>query len=117
MPQEENYRKINILILINLIIFDLISIISIINNNKICENEKPIDYILKNDMNECYLTIHNLISMKTTINEKNQNSKKYNITNNQEFKTYIYSFSKPYLLELIQNSTEDCLCCNQFMNN
>ena len=117
MPQQENNRKINILILINMIIFDLFSIISIINNNKICENEKPIDYILKKDLNDCYLTIHNLISVKTTINEENQRTKIYNISNNEEFKSYIYSFSKPYLLELIQNSTEDCLCCNKLTNN
>ena len=117
MPQQENNRKINILILINMIIFDLFSIISIINNHKICENEKPIDYILKNDLNQCYLTIHNLISIITTIDDNNKNAKEFNISNNEEFKAYIYSYSRPYLLELIQNSTEDCLCCNKLTNN
>ena len=81
------------------------------------KNQLIIENQLKNDSNQCYLTIYNLISIQTTIDEKNKSPKKYNISNNKDFKAYIYSYSRPYLLEIIQNSTEDCLCCNKFTNN
>ena len=112
MSQERNDRKFKFLFVINILLINLNSIILIINNFKKCEIiEKPIDYELKNIIDNCYLTIHNLISINTTIG----NGK--NISSNEKFKSYIYSYTKPYLLELIQNSTDDCLCCNKFQNN
>ena len=61
----------------------------------------PIDYELK-VLDQCYLTVHNFISFKSDAF----------LNSTQNFKTYIYSYTKPYLLELVQNSTKDCLCCN-----
>ena len=84
----------------------------IINYYEKCEIiEKPIYYELKNINDNCYLTIHNLISINSTIGNGN------NISTNEKFKSYIYSYTKPYLLELIHNSTDDCLCCNKIQND
>ena len=62
---------------------------------------------------ECFITIHNFVKFNSTAIMK-----KYPGTNddvnwktNQNFKTYIYSYTRPFLIELIQNSTQDCLCC------
>jgi hypothetical protein len=68
--------------------------------------DSPIDYELKN-LDECYLTIHNFISIKSN-------------SNVSDVKTYIYSATRPFLIELINNATQDCLCCpnnfNQHLN-
>ncbi len=112
MSQERNDQKFKFLLMINILLIKLFIIFLIINNYKKCEIiEKPIDYELKNIIDNCYLTIHNLISINTTIGNEN------NISSNEKFKSYIYSYTKPYLLELIQNSTDDCLCCNKIQNN
>ncbi len=112
MSQGKNDQKLKLLLIINIFLLKIFLIIFIINNYKKCEIiEKPIDYELKNIIDNCYLTIHNLISINTTIGNEN------NISTNEKFNSYIYSYTKPYLLELIQNSTEDCLCCNKIQNN
>jgi hypothetical protein len=72
--------------------------------------EHPIDYQIK-DLKECYLTIHNFVSINTTIKDQSSKNESNVIKNKFNFKTYIYSYTKPYLIELIQNSTKDCLCC------
>ncbi len=68
--------------------------------------DSPIDYELKN-LDECYLTIHNFISIKSN-------------SSVSDVKTYIYSATRPFLIELINNATQDCLCCpnnfNQHLN-
>jgi hypothetical protein len=71
--------------------------------------KNPIDYQIK-DIDDCYLTVHNFVSMNSTIEEISANIS-HDIKNKFNFKTYIYSYTKPFLLELIQNSTKDCLCC------
>ncbi|SRR5260370_37015765 len=98
MVNEVNNKALNIIVIIIILInyILLISIIIKINSNIIRE---PIDYVIK-DIEECYLTIHNLINVQD-IN-----------SDNVKFKTFIYSYTKPYLIELVQNSTHDCLCCS-----
>ena len=80
-----------------------IFIISVIffttNKIKIECDSKPVDYEMK-DIDECYLTVHNFIRI----------SEEKNFSNDFNFKTYVYSYTKPYLIELIQNNTNDCLC-------
>ena len=117
MSQGKNEQKLKFLLIINIFFFNLFSLISIINHKKCDSIEKPIDYELKNIIDNCYLTIHNLISINTTNENMNSNGIEKNISTNEKFKSYIYSYSKPYLLELIQNSTDDCLCCNKIQNN
>ena len=76
------------------------------------KNRTPLDYIMKNDLENCYLTIHNFISLNTTLEyNKTIENENWNLTNNEHFHTYITSFTKPYLIELINNNTKDCLCC------
>jgi hypothetical protein len=70
----------------------------------------PIDYQIR-DIDDCYLTVHNFVSINSTIEEISANIS-HDINNKLNFKTYIYSYTKPFLLELIQNSTKDCLCCS-----
>ena len=89
-----------------IIIFQLILLFSSISVNieLTSKNERnPVDYEIKN-IDECYLTVHNFITLKSS----DWNTSKDDL----EFKTYVYSYSKPYLIELVQNSTHDCLCCN-----
>ena len=78
------------------------------NNSKVNfqNGMKPIDSEMKTNLDDCYLTIHNFVSVNQTWEKRNESSNKHII------KTYIYSYTKPYLLELVQNSTESCLCCN-----
>ena len=93
---------LKLIIALSLLCFVIYSIKHInININK-CQNELPIDYILKQDLDKCYLKIHNFVSIDS---QAKDNSTQKN------FKTYIYSYTKPYLIELVQNSTENCLCC------
>ena len=55
------------------------------------------------DLNDCYLTIHNFVSI--------HNNQTYNnFDQNLKFKSYIYSYTKPFLLELMNNISKDCLC-------
>ena len=72
-----------------------------INNEILKLDGQPIDYELKN-LNECYLTIHNFIRFPNWMIQ--------NKSNDFDFKTYIYSFTKPYLIQLINNNTKDCIC-------
>lgn len=83
------------LIILNICLICNIFIISDSNT------KQPIDYSINKDLEKCYITIHNFV----TYNYSN------NIDENLQFKTYIYSYTKPFLLELTQNSTKDCLCC------
>ena len=94
-------------ILICLIII-LLSILYISYNKTIIFNieygtRQPVDYIIK-DLENCYLTIHNFVSFNSTLNNQNK------METSQNFKTYIYSYSRPYLIELIQNTSRDCFC-------
>ena len=61
---------------------------------------------------ECFITIHNFVKFNSTaIIEKSPGVNDVHWNTNQNFKTYIYSYTRPFLIELIQNSTQDCLCC------
>lgn len=77
--------------------------------NKYCLYQKTmVDCELFID--DCYLTVHNLISIKQ-INESSSES---------DVKTYIFSATKPFLIELLKNTSKDCICCpdnfNQHLN-
>lgn len=72
-----------------------------INNEIFKLDRQPIDYELKN-LDECYLTIHNFIRLPSWMIQNN--------SNDFDFKTYIYSYTKPYLIQLINNNTNDCIC-------
>ena len=54
------------------------------------------------NLSDCFLSIENFITVRQRYNES---------TNEFELKTYARSYSSPYLIELIQNSRKDCLCC------
>lgn len=58
-----------------------------------------------NDLKKCFLSIENFI----TVRQKYNNSQKF--INEFEMKSYASSYTSPYLIELIQNSKRDCLCC------
>ena len=81
------------------------------------EYSHPIDYIIKEDLDKCYLSVHNLVSFNTTIDLISRTTygfkdiKIKNSSHKQSFNTYISSYTKPFLIELMQNSTKDCLCC------
>src|SRR5882757_8210101 len=101
-------------IFINIILFSLIInvVIDLNSLRNYCINHQPIDYIVKEELDKCYLSVHNFISLNSTlVQQKNASTLNFN-NNSQIFHTYISSFSKPYLLELVHNSTEDCLCCS-----
>lgn len=52
-------------------------------------------------LGKCFLSIENFVTVRKT-----------NGTHNEfDMKTFASSFSSPYLIELIQNSHKDCLCC------
>ena len=73
------------------------------NGSLNCEIEKQ---------EECFITIHNFVKFNSTaIIEKSPGVNDVHWNTNQNFKTYIYSYTRPFLIELIQNSTQDCLCC------
>jgi hypothetical protein len=46
------------------------------------------------NLNECYLVVHTLIS-----------------DNYKNVTTYINSYTKPFMIELVNNATQDCICC------
>ena len=88
------------------------------NIHQNCNSHKPIDYEVK-ELDQCYLTIHNFVSFnsKFEIQAKSNSSDSINVKfdNNsqiQSFHTYISSYNKPYLLELVQNANKNCLCCS-----
>ena len=97
------YKVFKILLIFVIIILQIILIFNSVNFNiELISNAKQsIDYEIKN-IDECYLTIHNFVTLKSKFWNQSKND--------MEFKTYIYSYTKPYLLELVQNSTHDCLC-------
>lgn len=96
-------------IFLNVIFLIIITILinSKLNNNS-CEN-KSVDYQMKDIFDNCYLTIHNFVSINTSVVKNDLNNI---IQNKHSFKTYLYGYTKPYLIELVQNNTKDCLCCN-----
>ena len=63
----------------------------------------PTDFELKN-LDECYITLQNLIKFDVTNETKS------------DVKTYIYSATKPFLIELLQNATNDCVCSQNYYN-
>lgn len=63
-------------------------------------------------LDKCYLEVHNFIQLNNTaFIESSNGSNHLNIKNEKSFKTYVTSFTRPYLIELIQNTTQNCLCC------
>ena len=66
---------------------------------------KPVDCEMK-ILDECYLTLHNLISIKIFNGSEVKNS----------VNTFIYSASKPFFIEILNNVTEDCICCPNDLN-
>ena len=63
----------------------------------------PIDFEMK-IMDQCYLTVQNII--------------KYDVSNESKTKvsSFIYSATKPFLIELINNATNDCICSQNLYN-
>ena len=85
---------------------------------KYCKTHRAIDFELTEQLEKCYLTVHNFVSFNSTIEiNPHSNSSETNIQlnkslQNQNFHTYISAYNKPYLIELIQHSKNNCLCCN-----
>jgi|SRR5882757_1110139 len=101
-------------IFINIVLLSiLIKVVIDLNGlRNYCMSHQPIDYVLKEEFDKCYLTVHNFISLNSTL-VQHKNDSNINFNNySQKFYTYISSFTKPFLLELVHNSTEDCLCCS-----
>ena len=103
-----NCRSLIILIVClyaNLILFQNTYIMYKINTQKIIEYKNE-------SFNDCFLSIHNFVSVK-----KLENTNKYNstFTRRREYdfdlKTFITTYTKPYLIELLQQSKQDCICC------
>ncbi len=111
---DKKYNFIIILFSI-LIIFVILYVInkSVDIQVQIGEIKYPIDFEAKYKLDECYLTVHNFISINFSSIEKNTNEsgENYHTFKKEYFKTYITSFTKPYLIELMQNTSKDCLCC------
>jgi len=107
---------LNCLILNCLTVLLNIYIILYIKKFVILDKQQPIDYVLKEGFENSYLTIHNIISINNSlefskINNSNYINIKY-VKPMNNFHTYITSYSKPFLIEMIHNSTRDCMCCN-----
>jgi cell division protein FtsL len=108
-------KKLNNIIYMAIILILLICILFMANksitiNLNDDSKEKPIDYQIE-DLKDCYLTIHNFVSINSSIQDRSMKNKS-TIKNKYDFKTFIYSYTKPFLLEMVQNSTKDCLCCS-----
>ena len=88
-------------IIISLVIFE----ITFDLNQKFQNYQQAIDCTLLAP-EQCYFSVQNFIGIKE-IGDNNFTS---------QVKTYIYSFTKPFLIELIQNSTKDCICCENHLN-
>ena len=107
-------------IFINILIcFSLIKIFIDLNDiEKYCQTHRSIDFELKAELEKCYLTVHNFVSFNSTIeinpysNLSEKNIKLNESLQNQNFHTYISAYNKPFLIELIQNTKNSCLCCN-----
>jgi hypothetical protein len=97
------------------VILIILSIKILFDINNQSQNQTPVDFILKDPLESCYLSVHNFVSFNTTLDLLTNDSKSMfqlnQNLNNQNFKTYISSYTKPFLLELVQNSTDNCLCC------
>jgi hypothetical protein len=108
----KNYHLLYIIIISIQMLIILILLNKSISINFNDEFKKlPMDYQIK-DIKECYLTVHNFVSINSTIQDQISIKNSTDIVNKFDFKTYIYSYTKPFLLELVQNSTNDCLCCS-----
>src|SRR5215469_14142855 len=80
-------RFVSLVVLINVLIF------LVVIYCKIDKIEIPSD--------DCYLSIHNFVSVK-----------KYSKTNKTvNVESFIHRFSKPFVLQIIKNAENDCLCC------
>ena len=57
-------------------------------------------------LDECFLQVHNFVKFNSSIYAFKKNTSDYYLQNNKQlFQTYIYSYTKPYLIKLINNST------------
>ena len=72
-------------------------------------NRNQLDQDIK--IEECFLTVHNFINFNSNVLSRNNKSFDNILKNDQNFKTYVYSYTKPFLIELVQNATKNCLCC------
>src|SRR6266700_4044290 len=98
---DKKYNFIIILFSI-LIIFVILYVInkSVDIQVQIGEIKYPIDFEAKFNLDECYLTVHNFISINISSieNNTNESDENYNTFKKQYFKTYITSFTKPFLI-------------------
>lgn len=65
-----------------------------------------IDYELKN-LDDCLITVHNFIRMSDNCSNGEKNM------NDFDFKSYISTYTKPYLIQLLNNNSKNCLCCEE----
>lgn len=61
-------------------------------------------YHSESNLDKCFLSIENFVTVRY------QNTTERNAT--FDMKTFAHSYTSPYLIELITNSKNDCLCCN-----
>ena len=89
-----------------LLTFCLTIIITILNINiliKIDDNKCPIDYIMKFD-DQCLINLQNIIHVRTDESV------------HPEVRTFVYKLYKPFLMEILNNQTSDCICSENYHN-
>ena len=102
--------RIDIIKLLLCIIMNIILCLIFLKVENNCNDIKPVDYILKEDLDKCYISIHNFVSLNISLNlvafsnKTNRFDIKFiNGSEKQQFNSYISSYTKPHLMELIQN--------------
>ena len=58
------------------------------------------------ELNNCYLVIHNFFSIRY-----NKSNMEAHLNKSFDLKTYVSSYTKPYLIEMISNLNKTCVCC------
>ena len=103
-----NRRAVIILIFClyaNIILFQNTYLIYNITTHKTSEYNQ-------HSFNECFISIHNFVTVKKLRKSNNYNSTTTRLREYDfDLKTFISSYSKPYMIELLQQSTKDCICC------
>ena len=101
-----------IIVILNVYIVIIITYIWLQKIHNGTHSKGPIDYIIKDEIDDCYLSVHNFISIEPIVQyNKSQKSIFWKFNKSSEnIHTYISTYTKPYLLQLIKNSSKDCIC-------
>lgn len=81
----------------------LIALNCILQQHQTVEENKKLD--------NCYLAIHNFVTLRQ--NFTGQNCLVTKPQNEFELKTYLMTYSSPYIIERLNHFSDDCLCCEK----